>query len=454
MKIDKISLVNFKAIENFELDPNGFSVILMGGNKKGKTTALRSFFDRINGSKNKNILRTGADNGVQVIEFTDGTVIKWEINSEGGEKLTLTTKEGIIVKNGVLSQIKAKYFGEGLFNINKFLALSAADKTEKLLKLIGVDFSLLDKEYDDLYKQRTKANANFDLLSKNPISEPVVVEENKSLDVITKEITSEEVVLTELNSRILKENESLINSWAEKEKEQRKEVDEFNRKQNDIKETLKEITDEYNLLKSAISYFSEFFDYNSASLYFETTQKPEHLKEYIETPRPQLKQSVTTTPKLEGLKVLYSKETDKMWKYQAYLQDLNDYEDYILKLEEAKKLKDSLNEKMNLINEKKKEALKLSHLPEGFSIGENNETLYNGYPLTEECQSLSSLYIAALKLAALNLGELKTIHFESSSLDKFSLAEVYKFAESIDLQLLIEKPDFEGGELKYEICEF
>jgi hypothetical protein len=61
------------------------------------------------------------------------------------------------------------------------------------------------------------------------------------------------------------------------------------------------------------------------------------------------------------------------------------------------------------------------------------------------------LYIAGLKLASMNLGELKTVHFEASALDKKSLEEVERFANQIGLQLLIERPDYNGGEISYQL---
>ena len=45
------------------------------------------------------------------------------------------------------------------------------------------------------------------------------------------------------------------------------------------------------------------------------------------------------------------------------------------------------------------------------------------------------------------------MHFEASSLDKNSLKEVQEWADKNDLQLLIERAEFEGGDIKYEIIE-
>jgi hypothetical protein len=56
-------------------------------------------------------------------------------------------------------------------------------------------------------------------------------------------------------------------------------------------------------------------------------------------------------------------------------------------------------------------------------------------------------------LSSVNLKELKTLYFDCSPLDKNSMEAVLKWAKENDLQLLIERPDFDGGELRFEIIE-
>lgn len=93
-----------------------------------------------------------------------------------------------------------------------------------------------------------------------------------------------------------------------------------------------------------------------------------------------------------------------------------------------------------------------ANIPKDFEIVDS-EIHYKGLPLNNNQISSSSKYIAALKLGSLSLGELKTMHFDASFLDKNSLKEVQSWAEKNDYQLLIERPDYDGGEIKYEIIE-
>lgn len=89
-------------------------------------------------------------------------------------------------------------------------------------------------------------------------------------------------------------------------------------------------------------------------------------------------------------------------------------------------------------------------MPDGFGFSDDGIT-YNGFPFNRDSLSSSGIYIGALKLAAKQLGEVKTLYFDASFLDKNSLQEIEKWANEQDLQLLIERPDFEGGEIEYQI---
>ena len=119
------------------------------------------------------------------------------------------------------------------------------------------------------------------------------------------------------------------------------------------------------------------------------------------------------------------------------------------KLEQEEKFAAEAQAEVDRVLADKDEAIKSSTLPEGFGFDDEGIT-YNGFPFSKETLSSSALYIAALKLASTIMGHVHALHFDASYLDKNSLKEVWEWAEANDLQLLIEKPDFEGGEIHYE----
>jgi hypothetical protein len=78
---------------------------------------------------------------------------------------------------------------------------------------------------------------------------------------------------------------------------------------------------------------------------------------------------------------------------------------------------------------------------------------YEGFALDKNQLSKSAIYIAALKLGAMVVGEVRCLYFDASSLDNNNLSKVQKWAEGKGLQLLIERPDFDGGDITYELIE-
>jgi hypothetical protein len=90
--------------------------------------------------------------------------------------------------------------------------------------------------------------------------------------------------------------------------------------------------------------------------------------------------------------------------------------------------------------------------PKGVSIDSKGITI-DGLPLERTQISTSKLYTTALRIAAMNLGEVKTLYFDASFLDRKTLEEIEKWANEIGLQLLLERPDWNGGEIKYELIQ-
>lgn len=74
MKVKRIKVHNVKAIIDQEINLNGATVILMGGNNKGKSTLLRALKDRLLKMKADHLVRSGEESGEYLMEFTDASV--------------------------------------------------------------------------------------------------------------------------------------------------------------------------------------------------------------------------------------------------------------------------------------------------------------------------------------------------------------------------------------------
>jgi hypothetical protein len=129
---------------------------------------------------------------------------------------------------------------------------------------------------------------------------------------------------------------------------------------------------------------------------------------------------------------------------------LKDYNDWVEEGKKANEKATKKDEEVKAIQDEKTKMISEAKLPKEFSFS-GDSILYNGLPFSNNQLSSSAKYIAALKLGVLSLGKVRSIHFDASFLDNISLNEILIWANENDLQLLIERPDLDGGDIKYEI---
>lgn len=414
MKIKKIEVQNYKAVAEKEINLNGCSAIIAAGNDKGKTSILRGLIDRLHSEKPDIIVKRGEEKGYNNIELTDGSRIEWNFTDKS-ERLSFITPDGIKQTSGVIGAIGEKYFGKQ-FDIDEFLN-SGPKKQQKILEGIsGADLEEIEQRYNEAYEERTEKNRELkNAEAKLPDEAPEKVERVDVSDLI----------------------------------EQRDKIQEFNRAQEKIAQkkakyetTLEGLEGECEELESDISDLEE-----------QLRQKKERLqakRERIQNGR----EKIDELPEVQD-----KKETEELDEQIKNAQQINEkadkYQQYLDKknaLEEAREAAEQADKKVKEIEQEKQQAIAEADFPEGFDIGEDGLT-YNGFPLTEKQVSTSAKYIAALKLGAMVLGEVKTLHFDAAPLDRESLDEVKAWADQRGLQLLIERPDYDGGEITYELIE-
>lgn len=399
MKIKKIEVQNFKAVANQELSLNGCSAIITAANDSGKTSILRGLVDRLRSEKPEVIVKEGEDKGFNLIELTDGSKVEWKF-TEKSESFAWITKDGVKQTTGVISAIGEKYFGKK-FDIDSFLNSGPKAQVKELQQLVGLDFEEIDQRYKEAYDERAEANRELKRISSQKVEEPEVVKE-PDIDSIKKELAE----VREKNSKVIE---------AENKRTRLKS------KLEDIQRVVDE-TD-----------FEDCFDYEKASKKIASIEVPEKIDE-------------------SDIEERLEEAQEQLRKFDAFERDQEAYDKWISEGKEARKKAEEADKKVKEIEAEKKEMIASADMPKGFEITEDG-ILYEGFPLDENQISTSGKYIAALKLGSMVLGEVKTLHFDASSLDNNSLYKVRDWAEKRDLQLLIERPDFDGGEIKYEIIE-
>ncbi len=409
-KVKKITVSNLKAISNLSADFNGCTAIITGGNNKGKSSFLKSLPDRLKQLKPDVILKNGEEEGFAEWELTTGEKFIWQFDkkTKAGEKLIFITKENI--KTSLTRDIADRYFPKG-FDIDKFLKEGPKVQREMLQKIVGIDFSELDTRYKQAYENRTFANKQVEIekLKLLPVDETLGTEPKPYIELQQE--------LAGIDSHNEKYN--YVTKGIEEKKVS---IEEHQKEIERLQALVEEIKIKMNALNEEIKKGNEWLgvDENKPKTKEEADQIQSEIMSIIED-----NQRIENNNKAKVIKAEYDK--------------------YI---EEAKKADDLVKS----IEKEKVELIKKAKLPEGFDFSEDGVT-YNGYSLSKEDLSSSSIYIAALKLAALNIGEVKTLHFDASYLEKNSLQEIENWAKENDLQLLIERPDFDGGDIEYHLID-
>lgn len=442
-KIKKIEIINFKALDAFEADFNGCTAIIVGGNNKGKTSFLRGIPDRIRGEKPQMVVTFGQKEGKGVLHLTTNERFEWHFNADGKDKLTFVTKDGY--STNVSKEIAKKFFPP-LFDIDVFLNSTPKEQSKQFQRLVGIDFTEIDAAYKTAYDNRTLANrilANekVRLNAFNPIPE-------KTETVDLTELNNKKKQLQDAFNKLYQENK-LANEKTRKAFEELKEltrvqIDEFNKNQDDA--------------------LTQLNDMNRAlSILIDHGYKGNEVEEWIMSlPAPEKKKTIADAGLVEPTYIAELPDDSEIKLIDAQISNANttnqkaqNYVSYCTQktaFEKAELAAQMADDEVKDIELKKANMIESAKLPDGITFNENG-IMVDGFPLDKNQISTSKLYCTALRLASLGLGEVKTLHFDASPLDKKSLEEIEKWAVENDCQLLIERPDFDGGEIKYELIE-
>lgn len=492
-KIAKIKIVNLKAIAEYEADFKGCTAIVTASNNQGKTTLLRSIPDRIRFIRPEVMVKKGSTQGEGELTLDTGERFVWEFNVEGKDTLHLFTKEG--AKRNVTVDLGKQFF-PAPFDIDKFLQSTPKEQSKQLQKIVGVDFTDIDKRYADAYLIRTdknKAAEKFQVKLTKMMECPKVA--FVDMDKLQAQKDVERTRLNKLFTDNKNANIAARNAWDE---EKQRITDSENKRVNllytenhhyndktrinyeqackAVDRVCKEQNDERVLLIQGYqdcikangvllangykgSEIKEFLysiehdipqEQNPSLLY---PQQPEYRQEKFEPEykfpeEPEYIQEMPDDAKLKEI----DDQIFQAVQINQQAQQYKDYVDYKQSVDIAKDEADAANEAVKVIEAERTKLIQSAKFPAGIDITPDGITI-DGLPLDRNQISTSKLYMAALRIASMNLGKVKTLYFDASFLDRASLDEIQAWAEKNDLQLLIERPSWEEQELHYEIVE-
>lgn len=459
-KVSKITVSNLKAVSELTADFNGCTAIITGGNNKGKSSFLRSLPDRIHGIKPDVILKKGEVEGQAEWVLTSGEKFIWNFwdateKKKAGEKLTFITDKGI--KGSVTRDLALRYFPP-TFNVDDFLNATPKKQKEILQKLVGLDFTDVDARYEAAYLDREGKNRKS--LEQKIILEDFPMPEEVKAVSLDQLMFDKAAIRNKLNVAYLankKANdtartewnatcEQLRVEWQQQCESEKQQVEAHNKKVATDKAILEMATEALTALRK-IGYKGDAEAFVDKLAY--RLQKPQTYAIPVMTQLPPEPTYIPEMPDDTELKVV----DEQILNAQKINQAAQKYVDWKAKQQlaiDSKRIAEEADTAVKIIEEEKMAMIRGAKMPEGFGFSGDGIT-YTDLPFTREQLSSSGIYIAALKLAAMTLGEVRTLHFDASFLDRNSLADIEAWAASEGLQLLIERPDWDGGEIKYEL---
>lgn len=404
-KVKKITVSNLKAVSALSADFNGCTAIITGGNNKGKSSFLRSLPDRLRGIKPDVVLKHGEKEGSAEWELTTGEKLVWAFDGKK-EKLTYVSERNIA--GALTKEISSRYF-PNVFDVDKFLSDTPAKQKATLQKLTGIDFTEIDTEFKEAYENRTYRNKQLaDAKARLVFFDPKM----------PKNKISTEDLESELNG--IEAHNLRFKGVEEKAADKRSQLERTIIEIAELKMKLATLQGEQETLEADLDKGAEW------------------MKDPKNMPKTN---AAELQAKIQGIRTQNEaiEENIKSGELQKA---------YELAAKEAA----DADADVKRIESEKLEVIKNASMPDGLGFSEDGIT-YNGFEYNREQLASSTVVIVALKLAAIGLGEVKTLYFDASFCDKNSLMEVEKWANENDLQLLIERPDFDGGEIEYQIIQ-
>lgn len=155
-KIIKLTSENVKCLKVVEITPQGNVVVIAGNNGAGKSSVLDSIQYALGGEPDTVMpVRVGEEKAKIVLE-TEEFIVKRTFTAGGGTALVVTNREG--QRQASPQALLDKLVGRLSFDPMSFLREKPAQQYATLQKLVGLDFSALEKEREKVFNARTEAN--------------------------------------------------------------------------------------------------------------------------------------------------------------------------------------------------------------------------------------------------------------------------------------------------------
>lgn len=164
MKIIELKAENIKKLKAIEIKPTENTIIITGKNGAGKSSVLDSIWFALTGKdslkETSRPIREGEDHASVTVDLGDYMVTRnWTDNETS--YLKVENKEGARFNSP--QQLLDSLIGELSFDPLEFARMEKKQQKEVLLKLLGLGVRVneLDKQYQDIFDERTFIGRNY-----------------------------------------------------------------------------------------------------------------------------------------------------------------------------------------------------------------------------------------------------------------------------------------------------
>jgi len=410
VKIHRLSVSNFMAVEAVEIEFDKGVAIVSGPNGAGKSCVINSLSTLFMGKKAtpSNAVKSGTKEALisaacSSSELGDFVVTK-KIKESGNEYLTITTKIG------------AKYTSpqkllDGFLDVLSFdpLAFSEMRPPQQRALLIkhfvdGIDLDALAEERKSYYSERTLLNKQMATERErlNIMPKPEEVEEVEEVDI------QETLASLEAKRKNNRYRECQIQEMASLQSD----INTFDKERKRLEEELK------TLIESRKEATQSWLNVKSSLTEEEDVTDEEE--------------------KLSNAQAINRKAAEIRGQIKAHMKQAE-------VVEKLEKQRDFWSTSIEGVDLRKEQALKRSTIPvEGLTVTDDG-VLYNGLPFEQECES--GRIIIGVKIAAAINPTLKLIRIErGSALDSSNLKKLSKEIKELGFAGIIEVvKDTESG---------
>lgn len=189
-RIIRLEVNDFLRVKTARITPDGKAVVVGGENGEGKSSLLLAIEALVGGKRHTPVepVRNGAKKAVLLADLTD-YVIEKVIKPNGEAEVVVRGKNGGVIPRP--HELLSKLYDEMTFDPCAFDRMDAKERAAALRALVGIDFTLANKQHKELYDERTAVGREIKNLQGALATHPEVSDDTPDAEVSVAELLAE-----------------------------------------------------------------------------------------------------------------------------------------------------------------------------------------------------------------------------------------------------------------------